>query len=152
MRQRRRTLSAIDGAFDEPLNVGLAARQLALQEVKTTHDDGEHVVEVMRDAAGELSNRLHLLDVTELLLDLGAGVNFVMNPLFERVVQNQEGFFRAATLGDLAFRGLIKARIVDGCRGLAGNADQKLLVLVDELCRLGVSEEQSANSLLRIAR
>ena len=70
-----------------------------------------------------------------------------MNPLLERVVQNLESFFGAATLRDLAFRGLIEAGVVDGRGGLAGNADQKLLVLVDEPCRLGVAEEQSANHL-----
>ena len=74
LRERRRALGAVDGGFDEPFNVGLAARQLALQEVKAAHDDGEHVVEVVGDAAGELADRLHLLDLAELLLDLGAGV------------------------------------------------------------------------------
>ena len=72
-----------------------------------------------------------------------------MNPLLERVVQNPEGFFGAATLGDLAFRGLIEAGVVDGCGRLAGNADQKLLVLVDELSGLFVPEEKSANHLSR---
>ena len=69
LRERRRTLSAIDSALDEPLDVGLAARQLAFYEVKTAHDDGEHIVEIVRDAAGELPDRLHLLDLAELLLD-----------------------------------------------------------------------------------
>ena len=42
---------------------------LRCSEVKTAHDDGEHIVEVVRDAAGELADGLHLLDLAELLLD-----------------------------------------------------------------------------------
>ena len=55
-----------------------------------------------------------------------------MNPLLERVVQSLERFFGAPTLRDLPLRGLKEAGVVDGGRGLAGDADQKLLVLVDE--------------------
>ena len=132
-------------AVDEPLDVGLAARQLALQKAKTAHDDGEHVVEVVGDAAGELPDRLHLLDLAELLLDLGAGVDFVENPLLERVVQNLQRFFGPAALRHLALRRLVQTGVVDGRGGLAGNANQKLLVLLDKLARLVVPEEKSAD-------
>ena len=91
-------------------NVGLAARELALQEAKAAHDDGEHIVEVVGDAAGELPDRLHLVDLAELFLDLGAGVDFVENPLLERVVQNLQGFFGAAALRDLGADRLAPSR------------------------------------------
>ncbi len=38
------------------------------QEVVRHHDGGQDVVEVMRDAAGELSHRLHLLRLREISL------------------------------------------------------------------------------------
>ena len=39
------------------------------QEVGEADDRGQHVVEVVRDAAGELADRLHLLALRELLLE-----------------------------------------------------------------------------------
>ena len=39
------------------------------QEVGRHHDGAEHVVEVVRDAAGELADRLHLLRLGELVLE-----------------------------------------------------------------------------------
>src|SRR4029078_1207874 len=39
------------------------------QEIEAAYDDGEQVVEVMRHAAGELTNCLHLLRLAELGLD-----------------------------------------------------------------------------------
>ena len=38
------------------------------QEVGRHHDGAEHVVEVVRDAAGELADQLHLLRLGELVL------------------------------------------------------------------------------------
>ena len=52
--------------FDELADVGLAARQLALDQVHGAGDDREHVVEIMRDAAGELADRFHLLHLPHL--------------------------------------------------------------------------------------
>ena len=39
------------------------------QQVGEADDRGQHVVEVVRDAAGELADRLHLLALRELLLE-----------------------------------------------------------------------------------
>ena len=38
------------------------------QEIGRHHDGGQHIVEVVRDAAGELADRLHLLLLRELVL------------------------------------------------------------------------------------
>src|SRR5215218_8193829 len=38
----------------------------AQRKVDPADDHGEHVVEVVRDAAGQLTDRLHLLDLAEL--------------------------------------------------------------------------------------
>ena len=40
------------------------------QEVGRHHDGGEHVVEVVRDAAGELADGVHLLHLRDLLLQI----------------------------------------------------------------------------------
>jgi hypothetical protein len=42
---------------------------------------------------------------------------------------------------------LKETSVVDGGSGLPGNASQKLIMLLDELPRLGVPKEQSANHL-----
>jgi hypothetical protein len=42
------------------------AAQAALGEVDAADDDREHVVEVVGDAAGQLADRLHFLDLAEL--------------------------------------------------------------------------------------
>ena len=49
-------------------SLGVAAHAL-LQQLQIAHDDGEQVVEIVRDAAGELAHGLHLLRLAELLLD-----------------------------------------------------------------------------------
>ena len=53
--------------------VALVGIRAALRHVDIAGDDREHVVEVVRDAARELSDRLHLLHVTNLRLGLGTG-------------------------------------------------------------------------------
>ena len=40
-----------------------------LQQIEVADDDAEHVVEVVRHAAGEVADRLHLLRLRELALD-----------------------------------------------------------------------------------
>ena len=50
-------------------SLGIAAHAL-LQQLQIAHDDGEQVVEIVRDAAGELAHGLHLLRLAELLLHL----------------------------------------------------------------------------------
>ncbi len=46
--------------------------QLAPGEIEPADDHGKHVVEVVRDAAGQLADRLHLLHLAELRLGGGA--------------------------------------------------------------------------------
>ena len=54
----------------------VAARQPALQQVERADDHGQHVVEVVRDAAGELADRLHLLRLPQLLFGFDAAGRF----------------------------------------------------------------------------
>ncbi|MGO7580484.1 hybrid sensor histidine kinase/response regulator, partial [Rhizobium ruizarguesonis] len=45
-----------------------AAAQAPLGEIEVADDDRQHVVEIMGDAAGQLADRLHLLQLTDLRL------------------------------------------------------------------------------------
>src|SRR6185369_8346247 len=67
-RQRRRPPSRAQ----ELLEIGTAARsrlELLLQELPIVGDDGEEVVEVVRDTAGEPAHRLELLRLAQLLFE-----------------------------------------------------------------------------------
>ena len=61
----------------------LAARavQLAPGEVEPADDDRQHVVEIVGDAAGQLADRLHLLDLAQLGLGRGALGRLRLEPL-----------------------------------------------------------------------
>ena len=68
-RPPRRTLRGADVAVDL---AGAPLRQPRLHHLQGAGDAGQQVVEVVRDAAGELAHRLHLLRLPQLLLRLEA--------------------------------------------------------------------------------
>ena len=65
------------------VELDLAARsaQLAPGEVEAADDHRQHVVEVVGDAAGQLADRLHLLDLAQLRLGRGALGRLGLEPL-----------------------------------------------------------------------
>ena len=63
-----RAAHGIVGRAFQALDVGRGLAQMALQGVEIADDDGQQVVEVVRDAAGELADALHLLGLPQLLL------------------------------------------------------------------------------------
>ena len=73
-----------------PLEAVGALRQAALQELDVADDDGEQVVEVVRDAAGELADGLHLLGLPQGLLGLQALGDLLRDPLLQGLVQALE--------------------------------------------------------------
>ena len=56
--------------LDDVLEAGIGRLVRVEQEIGRHHDDGEHVVEVVRDAAGELADRLHLLLLVDAVLQV----------------------------------------------------------------------------------
>ena len=58
-------MALLDAAADTRVGLG----QAPLQHFEIADDHGEQVVEVVRDAAGQLADRFHFLRVTQLLLD-----------------------------------------------------------------------------------
>ncbi len=89
----------------------------AAEQVEAAHDDGEEVVEVVGEAAGELSDGFHLLRLVELLLGGGAGGHLVAQALVG-------GLGGGGAFGDLVLQVVGEAGL-----GLAGAHD---LVDVDE--------------------
>ena len=55
---------------EETLDGEVALLDPAQDEIERADDHAQHVVEVMGDAAGELTKRLHLLRLAQLALDL----------------------------------------------------------------------------------
>ena len=53
--------------------LGAGFRQAGLQALQAAHDAGEQIVEVMRDAAGELADRFHFLCLAQAFLGLAQG-------------------------------------------------------------------------------
>ncbi len=67
-REIRGTLRTLHGAVYELPDLVIAAREPPLHEVEAADDDGQHVIEVVRDPARELAERLEALHVAELRL------------------------------------------------------------------------------------
>ncbi len=78
----------------------------ALGEIEAAHHHREHVVEIMRDAAGELAHRLHLLHLAELRFGRGALDHLAVQAIIgiaERAGAFGDGMFepRGAVVGGL---------------------------------------------------
>ena len=75
MGERRGAIGRGNGAVDEPLDVFVPSGvDAALQHLHRPDDGRQQVVEVVRDAAGELADRLHLLRMAQRLFGLAQGV------------------------------------------------------------------------------
>ena len=67
--QRGAAFGALDGAVDQPLQARIVRQALA-QQIEIAHHGHQQIVEIVRDAAGELADGLHLLGLAQLLLRL----------------------------------------------------------------------------------
>ena len=69
MREQRRARGSLQGRRDGSLQaIVRAIAQTTLQRLQIAGDHGQQIVEVVRDPAGELADRLHLLCLAELFL------------------------------------------------------------------------------------
>ena len=110
-------------------------------------DDGQQIVEIVGDAAGQLADRLHLLRLAKRFFGLLAVGDRGGDPRLQRLVQLAQCLLGELAVADLALRGLVEPGIVDRDRRLAGDPDQQLLVTLGEAGRLLVAEEQAADHL-----
>ena len=92
--QRGGAARAGQGVLGHGARPRVLAREPARKHVQIADDDRQHVVEVVRDAARELSQRLHLLRLAELPL----GSLALRDLAAERIVRGSE-FARASSVG-----------------------------------------------------
>ena len=76
LRQRGAALGALQRAVDQPMQPRIVGHALA-QQIEIAHHRHQQIVEIMRDAAGELADRFHLLRLPQLLLGLFARGDFL---------------------------------------------------------------------------
>ena len=100
LRQRRTTLGAADRAADQPLRLGVLCKMLR-QQLEIAQHGHQQVVEVMRDAASEFAQHLHLLRLAEFLFGLLT---------FDHLGQNQRvrQFQLTGAFGDAQFEGFVQ--------------------------------------------
>ena len=99
--QRSAALGALHRAIDQPMQTRIVRQALA-QQVEIAHHRHQQIVEVMRDAAGELPDRLHLLRLAQLLLRLFAGRDFlhqVGGALLDALLEGRGQFRQRRALG-----------------------------------------------------
>ena len=64
-------------------SVSLPLAQSALQQLQATGDTREQIVEVVREAAGKLSNCLHLLGLAQGIFGMGSRFDLLGDPAFQ---------------------------------------------------------------------
>ena len=101
---------------------------MAAGGIDIADDDGQQIVEIVGDAAGELADRLHLLRLAQRFFRLLAIGDRGGDPLLQRCIELAQRLLGAAALADLALRRLEQAGVVDRDRRLAGNADEQAFV------------------------
>ena len=129
--QRRTAFRALYCAVDQPLQARVVREALA-QQVEVAHDSHQQIVEVVRHAACELADGLHLLGLSQLLLCLLAGGDLfhqlsrtLLDALLERCGQfRQRGAF-GRQLGDQILP-LDFGRLARG--DIGANTDQRLML------------------------
>ncbi len=115
---------------------GSSGWERPLQQRKVSMDDLQQIVEVVGDAAGKLSDRLHLLGLAKGILGLGAAFDLFDDAAFERFVQRPQRLLGFVATLDLALRLPEQPRVVDRDCRLGGNAFHQDLVPFLEASRL----------------
>ena len=104
-------MRTLHGHVARPLHALRRSRGADLGKVSPDHveaadDDGEQIVEVVSDTAGELADRLHLLRLAQKLLGLAAGL--VLGFEFTRAVAH--GIFQRLGESPELYRGALSGR------------------------------------------
>ena len=129
--QRSAALGALQGAIDQTMQLGIVRHALA-QQIEIAHHGHQQVVEVVRDAAGELADRLHLLRLPQLFLRLFAGGNFLHQfggALIDALFQRGAQFRQRGALGRQLPQQIVALDVRGLARGDVGaDADQHLML------------------------
>jgi hypothetical protein len=119
-----------------PLQPTRFSRKIALQGVQIAHNDLQQIVEIVRHAARQLADGLHLLRLAQGLLVLAQLFGALAHLPLERGVELDECLLRPLPLLDFALHGLGEADVIDGDRGLRGESGQPTLgAVVEHACR-----------------
>lgn len=128
MRQGGSPVCSVDGALDEAVDVDLSLAEPPLGEIQAAENHGQHIVEVVGDASGQLTHGFHLLGLSQLLLGLHALGDLICDTLLQLGVERLEP-------GQ-------KPGVVDRGGSMAGNSEQRGLMLGLEFTCLGMTEEK----------
>lgn len=107
MGERRCTLCTFESAAERALQAGIrvaGAPQGAIGHIDISRHDGQQIVEVVSDASGQLTDRFHLLRLSQSFFGLRAFFHFFGHPALELVVELLERLFSPATLGEVEHR------------------------------------------------
>ncbi len=126
--QRGAALGALHRALDQAVQPRIVGDALA-QQIEIAHHRHQEIVEIMRDAAGELADRLHLLRLPQLLLCLFARGDFLHQlggALLDALFQRRRQVRQRRALGRQLRQQIFALDIGDLARGdVGGNADQR---------------------------
>ena len=128
LRQRRAALGALQRAVDQPVQPRIVGDALA-QQIEIAHHRHQQIVEVVRDAAGELADGLHLLRLPQLLLRLFARGDFlhqIGGALLDALFERRRQFRQRGALGRQLRQQILPLDFGDLARGDVGrHADQR---------------------------
>ena len=99
LRELRGAAGAVARRFHVAGGAGVFAHVAARQQVERADDHRQHVVEVVRDAAGELAHRLHLLRLAQGFFGAQALGHFGGHAALQRVVQLAQRQLGTVALG-----------------------------------------------------
>ena len=104
--------------------------QALAQQIEIAHHRHQQIVEIVRDAAGELADGLHLLRLPQLLLRLFAGGDFlhqIGGALLDALLQGRGQFGQRRALGGQLRQQVLALDFGGLARGdIGANADQRL--------------------------
>jgi hypothetical protein len=75
----------MEGRFGKPA-AGFVDTRTSYNEFKIPDDYREEIIKVVRDPAGQLANRFHLLRLVQLLLNFKPTLHFSVNPMLQLLV------------------------------------------------------------------
>ena len=120
---------AADGRLQALLGAAVAL-DVAGKQLQIAADDLQHVVEVVRDAAGELADRLHLLRLEQLRLGLGALGDRGGDALLQQFVGLLQNLFGFLAVGDVDDRADMAEKRAVVAEARAGGADRPAVAAV----------------------
>ena len=124
--------AARDGG-DRRLQALVGARiagDVAAKQLQIAADDLQDVVEVVRDAAGELADRLHLLRLAQLRLGLGAFGDRAGDALLQQRVGLPQNLFGFLAVGDVDDRADVSEKFAIVAEARSGGAQRPAIAVV----------------------